>query len=99
MSALIWKGKELKTMGEVCDAVTAVSSKLEALEFMDAYRKISPHADANIGFASGFFDSATMEKVQDWFEVSHPVFGRGPVGGEVAFAKGLAAGREMRNKK
>jgi hypothetical protein len=86
-----WKGKTLTTTGHIMDAVNEINSPEEARQFMSAYRKATPHADENIGYMSGYFSSEKMKQIQQWFEVSHPVFGYcRDVSPEEALAKGMA---------
>ncbi len=46
-------------------------------------------ASANIGYYSGYFDNETMSRVQDLFDVSHPVFGRSIPTAKEAFDTGV----------
>lgn len=71
-------------------------SKLEALEFMRLLRLEKPSADSDIGYLSGYYSAEQSEKIKDWFEVSHPIFGRGPTTPEIAFARGVAMGKKLR---
>lgn len=71
-----WKGQELTTMGDLADAVLAVESPEEAREFMAAYMAQNVHAYSNIGYLAGYFDRSTTDRVYEWFETAHPVWGR-----------------------
>jgi hypothetical protein len=52
---------------------------------------------ANVGFFSGYYDSATAKRVLDWLGATHPIFGTahadGTLTGEEAFKAGLELGR------
>ncbi len=97
---MIWKNKELKTLGDMSDAVQAITTKTEALQFMDAYRKLNPeHADENIGYLTGYFNNETRAKMQDLFEVAHPIFGRSSISPEGALAKGFELGNKLKREK
>jgi len=73
----IWEGRALRTMGDIMDAVLAIKSEKEARVFMRAYVEHSPmNARANIGYEAGRYDSATAERIWDWFECVHPILGR-----------------------
>lgn len=96
MSALTWKGKELKSMGDVLDAVEKCVTREEAQEFMGMYRADTPHADDNIGYGAGYFDAKTSKRIWDWFGVSHPVFGTTIPTPEEAFAAGVKMGEESK---
>jgi len=84
---------KIKTMGEVMRAALECETKEEAAQFMEEYREITPHADENIGYMSGYYDNATMTKVQDLFDVAHPVFGRKVPSPEEAYQLGVNAGK------
>lgn len=99
--AFIWKGKELKSMGETMAAAIACKTRAEAKTFMKFYREVTPHADDNIGYMSGYYDTQTAVRILDWFEVEHPVFGkRTDVPAEEAFKAGqeLAQGIKKSHK-
>lgn len=89
-----WNGKELKTMGDIGDAVCAIlkmpeeKGRAAAKLFMDEYLDDTPHAYHNIGYMSGYYDNETMAKIQDWFQTAHPVFGRTIPTPEQAFEAG-----------
>ena len=85
---LIWKEKELRTIGEIGDALCALESRDEAQEFMKAYSAVNVHAYVNVGYISGYYDSETMLRIQDWCETAHPVFGRTAPTPEEAFSMG-----------
>ena len=77
-SYMNWKDKELGTIGDLLDAcyeIISNGSREEASQFMEVYRTENEHADANIGYLSGYCDRDNMDKIQDWFGVAHPVFG------------------------
>jgi hypothetical protein len=63
METMIWKGKTLDTVGDLADTVFAIhrsGDKAEAERFMIEYRAVNPHADANVGYLSGYADVETM---------------------------------------
>lgn len=92
MAEFIWHGKNLKTTGDLIDAVVACQSREEAQEFMRAYRAISPYARENIGYMAGYLSREQATRVFEWFEVSHPVFGTTFPTAEEAFKAGLKMG-------
>lgn len=94
---MIWKGKALVTFGEIADAVAACATPAEAQEFMTMYRAETQHADANVGYLSGYFDQATRHRIQEWCGVAHPIFGRSDPTPEEAFAAGVRMGTAARN--
>lgn len=72
-----WKGKELKNVRDLLDyGVRACATAKEAQDFMLDYRAYSPFADENIGYITGYLDGAEACRIQEWFGVVHPVFGK-----------------------
>ena len=90
-----WKGKKLITIGDLMEhGIDACETPEEAREFMRIYRREEVHADANIGYLSGYYDSKNMRRIQEWFQVAHPIFGTSQPSPEEA----LEAGKEWANK-
>lgn len=89
---MLWKGKNIESMGDLIDAVTGCINREEAQEFMAQYRAESPYARENIGYLAGYLSREQATRVFDWFEVSHPVFGTSFPTAEEAFAAGLKMG-------
>lgn len=98
MRKFIWQGKELKSMGEIMDAAKACKTKAEALAFKDEYRKITPHADANIGFGTGYENRDEAKRLKELFEVEHPIFKKADPTPEQAFHIGFRRGQEMKGR-
>lgn len=91
-----WKGKELATIGAICDAMEAISRaedpRFEAAEFMRGYRLESPHADRNIGYLCGYFGNRL--ELQEIFGVGHPLLPNDrDVSPEEALQIGMKLGR------
>lgn len=94
---MTWKGRDLRTIGDLMDhGIDACATREEAHEFMRLYRAENEHADANIGYLSGYYGPETMQRIQDWFGVAHPVFGRSVPTPEEAFAAGARMATETR---
>jgi hypothetical protein len=72
----IWRDKSLDTIGDLMDAMGAIDSDDVAREFMQAYRAVSPHADENIGYLTGYYGATEAQEMRRRFDVSHPIFGR-----------------------
>ena len=89
---MIWKGRELKSMGDLMDGVKRCDNREEAQEFMRLYEQESPHARANIGYMAGYFSSEEADQIYDWFGVSHPIFGTSHPSMEDAFRIGRRLG-------
>jgi hypothetical protein len=86
---MIWRDVELKTIGDLMKyGIDTCSNREEAEEFMRVYRAECEHADENIGYLSGYYGPEEMQRIQDWFGVAHPFFGRSVPSPEEAFAMG-----------
>lgn len=91
---MLWKGKELKTLGDVKDAIESIDSPDEARQFMEEYKKDSPSADMNVGYLSGYFGVTNARKIRKLFGVSHPVFGDEDWSPQDAFNLGMRVAKE-----
>jgi len=88
-----WKGQELITSGDLMNkGINKCDTPEEAQEFMRLYRAESSYADANIGYLSGYYGPETMQRIQEWFGVAHPIFGKAVPTPEEAFAAGKRMG-------
>lgn len=100
MSTLIWKGKDIKTFGDILDATTKAKTPDECQEFMALYRADCPHADENIGYMLGYLDDAEARRIRQWLgpKIVHPIFGdawadgKKPPSAEEAFEMGKKMG-------
>ena len=73
---LIWKGKTLRTYRDIMDdGIGACETPEEAQAFMGVYRAYDPHADANVGYLSGYYGATEAQRIREWFGVEHPIFG------------------------
>jgi hypothetical protein len=69
------------TMGQMGDVMEAIArapdpeAEERMQEFLAAYREFSPHADANLGYLTGYFGRDTANRMLELLEVEHPVFG------------------------
>jgi hypothetical protein len=94
----MWRGVEIRTMGNLMNAIQAVKTKDDADEFVAEYSKVNEHATANIGYMLGYLGEVERERVARLFtECSHPIFGHNFGRGaaptaEAAFEAGLARG-------
>jgi hypothetical protein len=73
---LKWHGKDIVKMGDIMDAVVSIKTPEEARRFMAQYRKETPYAYQNTGYLSGYFLPDDMLRIMDWFQTSHPIYGR-----------------------
>lgn len=86
-----WNGNDLDTIGELSNAVLEIARADDqdaADRFMAQYRAETEHADANVGYLSGYYDRDTMVKVQRMFGAAHPIFGSSVPTPDEAFAMG-----------
>lgn len=87
--AMIWKGRELRTIGELMTGgIDQCATPDEAQAFMAAYRSVNPHADVNIGYLSGYYSQSEARRIREWFGVTHPIFGHTEPSAEQAFEAG-----------
>jgi hypothetical protein len=73
-----WNGKELDTIGTLFDAIIDIArrdAQGEADQFMAQYRAENEHADANVGYLSGYCGPDEMQTIQRMFQAAHPIFG------------------------
>ena len=90
-----WKGKELRTIGDLMTyGINKCATPEEAQEFMRIFRAETEHADANIGYLSGYYGSDDMRRIQQWFGCAHPIFGTVVPTMEEAFEAGKKMAQE-----
>lgn len=92
---MVWKGIEVVTIRDLAYAIEACESREEAQEFMRLYREETEHADANVGYMSGYYTPETADRIRDWFDVEHPIFGKRSPTPEQAFEAGRIWGEVM----
>ena len=109
-----YKGKNLKTMGEVFDMALklAKTDKEEAKKFFKEYinyismvnhyslDKATNIAKSNFGYFAGYYDEEVCDIIYKTYQCSHPIFGDKPfsVSAEDAYKKGLELGSKLKNK-
>lgn len=73
---LVWKGAELRTMGDTMDALLACKTREEAQDFMATYKAVNEHARENVGYALVYYvDGQRLRELQEWCAALHPIFG------------------------
>lgn len=92
-----WNGKTITTIGDLGDALCALASREEGQAFMAVYRAVTEHADVNVGYVAGYYDAATMARINDYTATEHPIFGRSLPTSEEAFAAGQQMGQEAQS--
>lgn len=90
----IWKGNELKTLGDIMDAVDACATAEQTRELRDAYRAVNQWADDNLGYLTGYYDERRGAELREWMQVQHPIFGSNTPTAEQAFAAGVESGSQ-----
>src|SRR6478609_2654018 len=94
---MIWRGKNLRTVRDLMDAMSGLKDETEARDFMSAYRKSDPAvADVNIGYLTGYFQADDMVRLQKWCGVRHPIFGSSVPTQAEALGAGILMGTEKR---
>lgn len=91
-AAFVWGGKPLVTIGELNDAMYAIykrGDQAEADRFMAEYRAYTEHADANIGYLTGYYGAKDAEAMRVMFQADHPIFGMKSPTFEEAFDAGF----------
>lgn len=94
----VWKGKELNTLGDIVDAASALKSRKQGAAFMAAYLKFTPHAYGNIGYAAGYCDAETQDRIYEFTETAHPIFGRHHPTPDEALAAGMRIAQSETNR-
>jgi hypothetical protein len=88
--------------GEKLDSISAAFYKIKdpkhAKLYMAEYRKLSKHADANVGYITGYYGQKEMRELQERFGVAHPIFGTSVPSAKKAFKAGLAAGKKLKKR-
>jgi hypothetical protein len=67
---MIWRGKQLSTMGEIGDMTVEIAksgTRAEALAFMEAYKDATEYAYPNVLYYAGYYDPQTAMKVRQMF--------------------------------
>lgn len=93
---MIWKNKELRDISDLIDAIENCVDKDEAQAFVFAYEAINENARDNIGWVIGEVDRDVGQRIIDWFECEHPVFGTKFPTPEEAFKAGMELGEMVR---
>ena len=95
----IWKDEKLITFKDLMRAILACKTPEEAMEFRRAYEKTNKYAANNIGYLSGYVSFEEASRILDWFQVSHPIFGKEvEVSPEKAFQAGIDLANKMKEK-
>lgn len=84
----IWKDREIKTIGDLIDAMCALENADEAQAFMEGYRAVNEHAYANVGYCTGYLAGEQGQRLREWCQAAHPIFGMTTLSPEAAFEAG-----------
>lgn len=92
-----WRGRELKTLGEIYGTAVECESKEDAEEFWKALMEtgLDPQvAKSNIGYWAGYYGQSERARVHEFFGAAHPIFDTSnPTPGE-AFKMGMEMGKK-----
>lgn len=88
----LWRGQSLVSVGDIINAVTAIQSREEAQEFMRDYGAHTAYAKENIGYMAGYMSHDQAQRIYDWFECAHPIFGTKVPTFEEALEAGMKLG-------
>lgn len=96
---LTYKGKELRTIGDLCEHMETIQNREEAQDFLAAARAWSPdNADHNIGYLMGYFSRPRWAQLSEWFGIKHPIFGdRYNLTDDEIFQMGMERGKSKRS--
>jgi len=72
---MLWKGKEIKTIGDAMEALEGIHTKEDAAEYLQLARLEGEYADQNIGYLFGYFSRERLKELTGLFGIPHPVFG------------------------
>ncbi len=72
-----WKGRAIKTTGDVQNEIVKILRRETAKRFVDLYNQVcNGNAVGNIGYMSGYFSDRVGARILRLFDTSHPVFGK-----------------------
>lgn len=92
---MIWKGKKLETTEDFMKyGIDACASKEEARVFIRQYVLEDYHARANIGYLAGYYNREDQERIFDWFDVVHPIYGTEQLDSSMMMKIGMAHGMQ-----
>jgi len=87
-----WNETQLNTIKEILDAALACKNKEEAALFMKAYKASTEHAVENLGYMAGYCSDDESQRIYDWFDCEHPIFGKFKPSAEEALSAGMRVG-------
>ena len=95
-----WKGKEIKTIGDLVTAMESLSTKEEALKFLSEYcAEIGDNGYRNFGYCTGYMGREAGARLRGWTAVPHPVFGMEEPSDKELFRLGYEAGLKKAEEK
>lgn len=109
-STFSWYGESLESMNDIWEEVVHIvelGDELLAKEFIDDYGTFIESTNEcedgrwvamqNIGYMAGYYDEDIRQKVYQFFEVEHPIFGTRTPTPEEAFEEGKKLGEAIKN--
>lgn len=88
-----YKGKEIKDIPEAFEIIT---DQEHARLYMKCLRQLTPHADSNIGYCTGYYLTEKADELRKRFGVTHPFFGDEHQSPAKILATGVRLGRKMK---
>ena len=91
---------------DICEAKTeAEMQRMFTQHLQDCAKKFGgtpeSHRDMqlhNVGYCTGYYDSATARRVHEWLGAFHPIFGTAHADGTLTAADALEAGKKRGRK-
>ena len=71
----VFNGKNVATVGDLLDAAVKAYQDGEAGRFLNEYRAVNEHADANLGYVFGYLSEPLRSEVYNAYGVTHPILG------------------------
>ena len=88
----IYGGERLSGLSDVFAKIT---DPQDAKKFMAKLRKLTQHADSNVGYFTGYYDAEKTRELQEHFGVAHPIFGKSTPTAAEALLAGVRAGKRV----
>lgn len=61
-----WDWSEIKTSGDVMNALEQCQTKFEALQFMNEYKQVNTFAYENVRYMLGYYGGDFEERIKRW---------------------------------
>jgi hypothetical protein len=99
---MVWRYKNLVTIGDWCEALETLETEADAKQFIElALQETPEHPEimiSNIGYLTGYLSSAKAERLREWMQTPHPIFGMKSPTPDDAFKAGLEQGKKAKER-